>query len=417
MRISISLLKITILSLFFIHSCSTKDEEETAASVVETPQQELEPDPVNYSLSVSASEGGTVSTNGGDYEEGTEITITATPDEGYEFIGWDGNDIESNSLTLNINSNTTIQANFQVIQSNETYYSSGDIIPIEPVVFYDRELSINGIKLITAGEIGGQEAVPDIWIYKTAQVFKLLMDKDSEGIDTDAQINMIKTLKGEIGWHVGIPTGQRIARGGGNEYSPNFLSDNRDQFYPGIEAFEDSLALDDMVWYKNIDSRGVGDDDINEILEHTLHTLHQFGVRGGVEGSNESLNVQWEEGDISNSEIFLAMKEAYINGVFDIEGYGNGDIENQEIWGVLCKEYTYLLTFGMWEFSEFWEGGSLSPEWNDNSRTPSNILANNPLGYKLYNTFYKPVISKPSKEILREMFQDNDLGDSGYVPD
>ena len=82
MRISISLLKITILSLFFIDSCSSKDEEETAASVVEPPQQELEPDPVNYSLSVSASEGGTVSTNGGDYEEGTEITITATPDEG-----------------------------------------------------------------------------------------------------------------------------------------------------------------------------------------------------------------------------------------------------------------------------------------------------------------------------------------------
>ena len=143
-----------------------------------------------------------MSTSGGDYEEGTEITITATPAEGYEFIGWDGIDIESNSLTLNINSNTTIQANFQVIQLNETYYSSGDIIPIEPVVFYDRELSINGIKLITAGEIGGQEAVPDIWIYKTAQVFKLLMDKDSEGIDTDAQINMIKTLKGEIGWHL-----------------------------------------------------------------------------------------------------------------------------------------------------------------------------------------------------------------------
>ena len=44
--------------------------------------------------------------------------------------------------------------------------------------------------------------------------------------------------------------GQRIARGGGNEYSPNFLDDNRNQSYPGIEAFEDALALDDMVWYK-----------------------------------------------------------------------------------------------------------------------------------------------------------------------
>jgi hypothetical protein len=31
-----------------------------------------------------------VSTEGGEYEEGTEVTITATPDEGYEFIGWEG---------------------------------------------------------------------------------------------------------------------------------------------------------------------------------------------------------------------------------------------------------------------------------------------------------------------------------------
>ena len=42
--------------------------------------------------------------------------------------------------------------------------------------------------------------MPDVWIYKTAQLFKLLMDKDSEGIDSDSQLNMIKTLKGEIGW-------------------------------------------------------------------------------------------------------------------------------------------------------------------------------------------------------------------------
>jgi hypothetical protein len=41
-----------------------------------------------------------------------------------------------------------------------------------------------------------------------------------------------------------------------------------------------------MVWYKNIDSKGTGDDDINEIIEHILHTLHRFGVRGGVEGLN-----------------------------------------------------------------------------------------------------------------------------------
>lgn len=370
-----------------------------------------------YTLTVTTSEGGAVSNEGGEYQEGTEVEVTATPNEGYEFVGWEGSDETSSELTFSINSNLDLSPIFQIIQTDESlFYSSGDIVPIEPIIFYDRELEVNTIKLIAAGDIGGQQAVPDIWVYKTAQVFKLLMDKDADGIDSDSQLNMIKTLKGEIGWHQGYPTGQRIARGGGAEYSPNFLDDNRNQSYPGLEAFEDALALDDMVWYKNIDSQGTGDDDINEILEHILHTLHRFGVRGGVEGSTEALNIEAEEEDITKTDIFLAMIEAYNNGVFDIEGYG-GNINNRDAWPVMLKEYQYLLTYGMWGFSEFWEGGSLSPEWNDNARTPSGILANNPLGYELYNTYFKPVISIPSKATLREIFQDNDQGDSGYVPD
>jgi hypothetical protein len=422
-KLSIHLIFFSLLIVALAFSCSTEVEDTTSTPVVQIPDPETEPEPepepvpVEYTLSVSSTEWGTVSSEGGTYDEGAEVTITATANEGYAFIGWDGIDSTNETLTITLNSNLSIEPIFQLIQTNESgYYSNGEIVSIDPIVFYDRELVVNGIKLIVAGDIGGQLAVPDFWIYKTARVFELLIDKDGEDIDANSQLNMIKTLKGEIGWHQGYPAGQRIARGGGNEYSPNFLDDNRNQSYPGIEAFEDALALDDMVWYKNIDSQGTGDDDINEILEHTLHTLHRFGVRGGVQGSTEALNIEAEEEDISNTEVFLAMKEAYVNGVFDIEGYG-GNINNQDAWPVMLKEYQYLLTYGMWGFNEFWEGGSLSPEWNDNARTPEGVLANNPLGYELYNAYFKPVISIPSKEILRAIFQDNDQGESGYTSD
>ena len=422
-KLSIHLIFFSLLIVALAFSCSTEVEDTTSTPIVQIPDPETEPEPepepvpVEYTLSVSSSEGGTVSSEGGTYDEGAEVTITATANEGYAFIGWDGIDSTNETLTITLNSNLNIEPIFQLIQTNESgYYSNGEIVSIDPIVFYDRELVVNGIKLIVAGDIGGQLAVPDFWIYKTARVFELLIDKDGEDIDANSQLNMIKTLKGEIGWHQGRQAGQRIARGGGNEYSPNFLDDNRNQSYPGIEAFEDALALDDMVWYKNIDSQGTGDDDINEILEHTLHTLHRFGVRGGVQGSTEALNIEAEEEDISNTEVFLAMKEAYVNGVFDIEGYG-GNINNQDAWPVMLKEYQYLLTYGMWGFNEFWEGGSLSPEWNDNARTPEGVLANNPLGYELYNAYFKPVISVPSKEILRAIFQDNDQGESGYTSD
>lgn len=415
MKISFSLLALTFLSLVVIYSCST-DEEDTPDPIVQTPQPEPEPqeETEQFTLTVSAAEGGSVSTEGGTYDEGTEVTITATANEGYRFTGWEGNSSTSESLTVTINSNQAYQALFEIIPVN-SFYSKGDIVQINPVIFFDRSLTINGIKIIVAGEIGGQQAVPDQWIYKTARVFELLMDKNGEGIDTTSQLNMIKTLLGETGWHKNYPTGQRVAYGGGNEYSPSFLTDEGIQYY-GLDEVFDSMALDDMVWYKNVDSQFKGDDDITEILEHTLHTLHRFGVRGGVDGSTDALNIEAEEEDISNTEIFLAMKEAYENGVFNIDGYG-GNINNRDAWPVILKEYQYLLTFGMWEFSEFWEGGSLSPEWNDNARTPEGILANNPLGYELYNNYFAPVLSKPSKETLRSIFQDNDEGEHGYIPD
>ena len=66
----------------------------------------------SYTLTVSAGEGGSVSSEGGEYEEGTEVTITATPEEGYEFTGWsDGSTDES--ITFSLNSNLNIEATFQ----------------------------------------------------------------------------------------------------------------------------------------------------------------------------------------------------------------------------------------------------------------------------------------------------------------
>ena len=41
-----------------------------------------------YTINVSASEGGTASANAATVEHGNEVTLTATPSTGYEFIGW-----------------------------------------------------------------------------------------------------------------------------------------------------------------------------------------------------------------------------------------------------------------------------------------------------------------------------------------
>ncbi len=109
----LSILNLAAITL--IYSCSTEEENTPPPpSIVATPEPEP-PAPTQYTLTVTAGEGGTVSTEGGTYDEGTEVTITATPDEGYDFVGWEGSDSTENSLTITLNSNESFNALFEFI--------------------------------------------------------------------------------------------------------------------------------------------------------------------------------------------------------------------------------------------------------------------------------------------------------------
>jgi len=114
----LSILVLTTLGLFY--SCSV-EEEDTAppASVVTTPEPEP-PAPTQYTLTVTAGEGGTVSSEGGTYDEGTEVTITATSNSGYVFVGWEEDEsIVSNDITIELNGNKTLTPIFlQIPQIN-----------------------------------------------------------------------------------------------------------------------------------------------------------------------------------------------------------------------------------------------------------------------------------------------------------
>lgn len=124
--LSISVLTLIVFSIIF--SCSTdEDDSPPPSNIVQTPEPEpTTPDPVQYTLTVTAGDGGTVSTEGGTYNEGTDVTINATPQEGYEFVRWEGSESDSNSLTVTLNGNITVQAIFQRLPfvSRSERYSS-----------------------------------------------------------------------------------------------------------------------------------------------------------------------------------------------------------------------------------------------------------------------------------------------------
>lgn len=95
----------SILTYLLIFSCASEKTEE----VVITP-----PVIQKFTLIVNASEGGSVSTVGGEYVKGSTVIVTASPNQGYTFSGWTGNTSSSDSsITLIIEGNISITANFE----------------------------------------------------------------------------------------------------------------------------------------------------------------------------------------------------------------------------------------------------------------------------------------------------------------
>lgn len=100
-----------ILLTIFICSCSSDDDTSPPPSVVQTPDPESTTS-TQYTLTVTDGEGGYVSTQGGTYDEGTEITVKATPHEGYVFSGW-SNGSTQNPLSIVFNANLSLSASFE----------------------------------------------------------------------------------------------------------------------------------------------------------------------------------------------------------------------------------------------------------------------------------------------------------------
>ena len=94
-----------LFSIFTIVLSCSSDENSTPVTPPPAPI-------VKYTITLSAGEGGTVSTTGGEYEAGQTVSVTATPQGEYLFKDWsDGNTDATRTIT--VNSNSTLTANFE----------------------------------------------------------------------------------------------------------------------------------------------------------------------------------------------------------------------------------------------------------------------------------------------------------------
>jgi len=99
------------LSLLLLLTCAKEDSQAPNTPPTQIVKQ--------YTLTASAGDGGSVSSTGGTFASGTQVSLTATPTSGYSFSGW-SNGSTANPLTVTLNSNTSITANFEALPNTYT---------------------------------------------------------------------------------------------------------------------------------------------------------------------------------------------------------------------------------------------------------------------------------------------------------
>jgi hypothetical protein len=112
MKRNLFYLALSFLLSVLVYSCSSGDDDSDASSIIQTPTPTPTPEPeettIQYTLTVSAGDGGSVSSEGGTFDEGTKVEIKASALEGYVFNGWnDGSYLNPRNFTLAENTNAT----------------------------------------------------------------------------------------------------------------------------------------------------------------------------------------------------------------------------------------------------------------------------------------------------------------------
>ncbi len=87
-----------------------------------------------YTLTLNATDGSiTPNPAGGIYDDGTSVTLTATPDSGFEFTGWSGDASgTTNPLTITMDADKTITATFAPIQRTLTLNATNGSVTAAP---------------------------------------------------------------------------------------------------------------------------------------------------------------------------------------------------------------------------------------------------------------------------------------------
>ena len=309
-------LAFTLTVFLILYSCSADEEDTTPPPTVQQPTPEPEPEVSQYTLTVIAGEGGTVSTEGGTYDEGTEVTITATPNEGYVFVGWEGSDSTEASLTLSLGGNISIEANFEksivIIQLDQLKISQPSIVGFNDNTYYNETdqyiiskkgwLGMTPEESHNGGFYGNSSRPPGVFFQQYKHMFN--NDLNGDGLE-DIILSTSLTPHTIESTQTIIPFFSLINNGDGTfDYSQEYFSQDFERSNPG--SYKSQVA----------DLNGDGKDDF--ILGMRGKPVISI-IDGGTNSSFETpiLAISNENGYYDNSQNLVGIYPGTISNEND----------------------------------------------------------------------------------------------------
>ena len=242
----------------------------------------------------------------------------------------------------------------------------GELTESSSYLPYDSYLDVDGVKLLVLPEVSSTFPVQVAKIYSS--MFSL-----NENSDLTLRDSFLSSIASNN-------IGQRIGYSGPDYY------ESIGQLGKWHE-YNGQIDLVDFIW--ETDSG-----QIAEILEHQLHTIT------GLIFQN-LYPTQWNYFN-DNSDINLAMQEAYSSGVYNTKGMYD-DVDEEGLKEVLPQEFAFWFIVTAWDYMEDYFPDKEN-EWN--LKTSTELQLQLPLAYKLYQDTVLPVLSKPEKAFLDSLVFD-----------
>ena len=247
-----------------------------------------------YSLTVTAGAGGSVSTSGGTYDDGASVSIIATPNDGYEFSGWNGSDSSSSTITITINANTTLEALFSQVETTETTSTDTSIFNADLIDF----------------NYYLHSSLPDEWITE----FNTIMNNLESTIPAYKRSGFPESMN-IYAWNNSVPSPYTDPNG--NSMQGASISGNGTDFWMVLEIPDDEFTNNSSHRYSVIAH------EYFHVYQHSMSPAFSVGSDGEFNNPN-AMDVKWLiEGSAA------AFESLYIQ-----ENYGINYFEEGQAWGV-----------------------------------------------------------------------------------